>query len=110
MRALLASGPLTADDHRRRAEGDEHVTVLAPVGDNERPAAGERHLRAVGAAVVQVQADELGDILRTRPAGHVRGCAFLDDASVFEDQEPVSQHERLERVMGDEQARSGELG
>ena len=40
----------------------------------------------------------------------VRGCALLDDAPAFQHDEPVGQHERLERVVGDQQARPGEVG
>ena len=65
---------------------------------------------AVGAAGVQVQADQLGDVSVAGWRATVRGCAFLDDAAVFEDDEPVGQHERFERVMGDQQARPGEVG
>ncbi len=37
-------------------------------------------------------------------------CAVLDDASLLKDEDPVSQHERFERVVGDEQGRPGEIG
>ena len=43
-------------------------------------------------------------------AGYLRGAALLDDAPVFEDDEAVGQHQRFERVVGDQQARPGEVG
>ena len=38
------------------------------------------------------------------------GVPFLDDAPAFEHDEPVSQHERFERVVGDQQAGPREVG
>ena len=83
--------------------------MLARVGDDEGPASGEFHLRAVGLARVQVQADELGDVVGGRLAGDLRRGSLLDDAAAFEDQEPVGQHQRFQRVVGDQQARPGEV-
>src|SRR6266700_5708642 len=45
---------LIADDQCGRADRDEHVAVLTPVGDDEGPASGECHLGAVGVTGVQV--------------------------------------------------------
>ena len=39
-----------------------------------------------------------------------RGRALLDDAAAFDDDELVGQHDRLDRVVGDQQARPGEVG
>ena len=38
------------------------------------------------------------------------GRAVLDDLAAFQDQQPVGEHERFERVVGDQQARPGEVG
>ena len=84
--------------------------MVALVGDDEGPASAEHHIGAVGMTGVQVQADELGDVPGGGPAGNVRRCAFLDDTPAFEHDELVSEHERFQRVMGDQQARPGEVG
>ena len=110
LRALLDCGALGADHDGRRAHRDQHVTVLAMVRDHEGAAAGERHRGAVGPARVQVQADEFGHVVGSGLAGDLRRGALLNDAPAFEDDELVSQHERFERVMGDQQARPGEVG
>ena len=101
---------LGADHDGRRAHRHQHVTVLAMVGDHEGPAAGERHRGAVGPARVQVQADQLGHVVGAGLAGDQRRGALLDDAAAFEDDDLVGQHERLDRVVGDQQARPGEVG
>src|ERR1700722_8694054 len=101
---------LIADDHRGGADRDEHVTVLALGGDDEGTASDEGHVRAVGPAGVQVQADEFCDVAGGGLACYLRRGAVLDDAAGFEDDEPIRQHERFERVVGDQQARPGEVG
>ncbi len=101
---------LGADDDGRRAHRDQHVTVLAVVRDHEGSAAGERHRGAVGPACVQVQADQLGHVVGAGLAGDQRRGALLHDAAAFEDDDLVGQHERLYRVVGDQQARAGEVG
>ena len=84
--------------------------MVALVRHDEGPASAEHHLGAAREAGVQVQADELGDVVGGGLAGDARRCAFLDDASPFEDDELVGQHERFERVMSDQQARPREVG
>src|SRR6185437_1229217 len=101
---------LRADHDGRRTHRHVHVTVLAVVRDYEGPAFGEGHRVAIGAARVQVQADQLGHVLSAALTGDLRGGALLHDAAAFEDDHLVDQHERFERVVGDQQGRPGEVG
>src|SRR5208283_3558069 len=101
---------LAADDNRGRAHRDEYVTVLALVRDDEGPSSGQCYMGAVGVTGVQVQADEFGDVIGGGLARDVGGRALLDDAPAFQDDELVGEHERFERVVGDQQARPGEVG
>src|SRR5215813_10752366 len=100
---------LAADHHGGRADGDEHVAVQALVGDDEGPAAGQSHPGAVGPAGVEVEADKFRDVLGGGLAGDLSRGALLDDAPGFEDDELVSEHERFERVVRDQQAWPGEI-
>jgi hypothetical protein len=84
--------------------------MAALVRDDEAAASAERHRGAVGVTGVQVQADELGDVFGGGLAGDVRGGAFLDDPPAFEDDELVREDQRFQRVVGDQQAWSGEVG
>ena len=102
--------PLSADDYRGRAHRDEHVTVQTMVRNDKGPATAEYHMGAVGPARIQVQADEFGNVVGGGLAGDLRRGALLDDAPAFKDDELVGQHERFERVVGDQQARPGEVG
>jgi hypothetical protein len=81
------------------------------VGDGERAAAGEVHEasgRLQGAAV-EVDTDQSCDVLSGWLGGHLRGGALLDDAAVLDDQETVGHDHGLERIVGDDQDRPGEL-
>src|SRR5215470_8253326 len=100
---------LAADHHGGRADGDEHVAVQALDGDDEGPAAGKSHPGAVGPAGVEVEADEFRDVRGGGLAGDLSRGALLDDAPCFEDDELVSEHERFERVVRDQQAWAGEI-
>ena len=80
------------------------------VGDRERPAAGEDDRGSVRVPGVEVQPDQLGDVFGGGLAGDLSGRAVLDDLAVFEDQQPVGEHQRLQRVVGDQQAWPGEVG
>src|SRR5215467_12578769 len=100
---------LAADHHGGRADGDEHVAVQALVGDDEGPAAGQSHPGAVGPAGVEVEADKFRDVRGGGLAGDLSRGALLDDAPCFEDDELVSEHERFERVVRDQQAWAGEI-
>src|SRR5262249_57931171 len=88
----------------------EHVGVLAVLRDHEATASAEHYLGAVSLAGVQVQADELGYVVGGRLTGDLRRGAFLDDAPAFQDDELIGEHERFDRVVGDQQARPGEVG
>src|SRR5690606_450680 len=46
---------------------------------------------------------------RARPSGDLVGAADLDDAPCLEDDEPVGERARLERVVRDEEAHAREL-
>jgi hypothetical protein len=59
----------------------------------------------VGLPSVEVQADEPGDVVGARFGGDRPGVALLHHAPVLDDDEPVGQHERVERVVRDEQRR-----
>ena len=67
-------------------------------------------LGAVGLALVQVQADKFGDVVSSGLAGDLRRGALLDDAPAFHDDELVGEHERFDRIVGDQQGRPGEVG
>ena len=67
-------------------------------------------MRAVGGAGIQVEADQPGDVLGGGAPGDLGRRALLHHAPVLEHEQPVGQHERLEGVVGDEQARPGEVG
>src|SRR6266567_503941 len=100
---------LDADDYRGRAHRDEHVTLLALVRNHEGTACGECHSGAVGLPRVQIQAHEPGHVAGGRLAGDQGRGALLHDAAAFQDDELVGQHERFERVMGNQQAWPGEV-
>lgn len=80
------------------------------VGDDERPAVGERHRAAVDPPGVEVEPDEPGDVLGGRPPGDLGRRPLLDDAAVLEDDEPVREDQSLEGVVGDDEAGAGEVG
>ena len=83
----------------------------APGAAVQRAAGREPHGAVRGArAAVEVEADQPGDVLGRGPAGDLRRRAVLDDAAALDDEQPVGQHHRLERVVGDEQDRPGEVG
>ncbi len=84
--------------------------MLALGCHDEGPAAAQCHVGALGAAGVQVQADEFGDVLGSGLTGDLRWGAFLHDAATFEDERAAGQHERFERIVRDQQARTGEVG
>ena len=100
---------MQADHHGGGAQRHEDLAALVVVGDDEGAAPVEGDVRAVRGAGIQVQPDELGDVLGGRSTGDLGGGAFLHDPAVLEHQQPVGQHERLQRVVGDEQARPGEV-
>jgi hypothetical protein len=59
-------------------------------------------------AVVQVEADESGDPRGPRSLCDVIDGPILDDLAPLEDHEAVGQRNRLHRVVGDDDARTGE--
>ena len=53
-------------------------------------------------AGVQVEAHQPGHVLGGRAAGDLGGRPLLDDPAVLQHQDPVGEHQRLQRVVGDE--------
>ena len=67
-------------------------------------------MRAIGGAGIQVEADQPGDVVRGGAPRDLGRRALLHHEPVLEHQQPVGEHECLERVVRDEQARPGEVG
>ena len=63
LRALLGWGGWVLTRMADGADGDEDVAVAVVAGGGEGAAAGEGHLGAVGPAVVEVEAEEFGDVV-----------------------------------------------
>ena len=61
-------------------------------------------------AAVEVEADEAGDVVGAGLGGDGGGVALLHDAAVLDDDQPVGEHEGVERVVGDQQRRAGVVG
>ncbi len=100
---------METDHHRGGAQRHEDLPALVVVRHDKVAATGQGDVRAVRGTGIQVQPDELGNVVGGWSTGDLGGGAFLDDLAVFEDQETVGQHEGLQRVVGDEQAWSGEV-
>ena len=79
-------------------------------GTTNEPPPSRATRGAVGGAGVQVEPDQPGDVLGGGAPGDLGRRALLHDPAVLEHEQPVGEHERLERVVGDEQARPGEVG
>ena len=81
----------------------------ASVDDDQPPAPGQADLAALlEGARPEVQTDEPRDVRRGGVPGHLRGRALLDEPAALDHQQPVGQHHRLERVVGDQHDRSRE--
>ena len=73
------------------------------IGDDEVLAVGQVDPRSGRGAAEQVDADEVGDVARPRPGGDLLDGAVLREPAVLEDEQPVGQRERVDRVVGDEE-------
>ena len=58
--------------------------MIVVIGDDEATSAVERDVWSVGAAGVEVQANEFGDVFGGGLASHLCWATFLDDSPVFE--------------------------
>ncbi len=63
---------------------------------------------AMRMAAKQVDAREVGDEAGSRPGGHLLGRAGLHHRALLEDDQPVRQRHRLERVVRDQQSHATE--
>ena len=99
--AGAAVGPVRVQRDGGGPEHDERVTV-EPVRGGEAEPVIHHHGVAVGVSAVQVEPDEPGDVVGAGPGGDGRGVAFLHDPAVLDDDEPVGEDERVERVVGDQ--------
>jgi hypothetical protein len=93
--------------HGARCDGDQHLAFVR-IGDGDRCVA-DGHVAVVRMTAVEVQADELGNVLRLRPAHDLVDRARLRHATVFEDQHAVGERECVDRVVGDEHARAANV-
>ena len=66
--------------------------------------------RARRGAAQQVHAEQVGDVARAGPGGDLGDGAGLGDRPGLEDDDVVGERERVERVVGDEHGRAGEVG
>ena len=62
------------------------------------------------AARQQIEADESGDVVGSRPACHLQRRTLLHHAAMLNDDEPICQHGGVDRVMRHEQRCTGEIG
>ncbi len=106
----LPDGSVGKQRDGARRERDEHVAGQARLGDREREVVAQPHHVLVGPAAVEVEADQPGDVVGARLGGDGGGVALLHDRAVLDDDEPVGQHERVERIVRDEQRRARVLG
>ncbi len=60
-------------------------------------------------ALVEVQADQPGDVVGTGVTGDVGRAAFLDDFAVLDDHQPVGEHHGVQWVVRDEDRHRLEL-
>ncbi len=96
-----AGGALPVEGDRAGREGDEDRPGEVLGGGHGR-ARLEPDGVALGAAAVEVQADEPGDVVRAGVTGDVGGGALLDDPAVLDDDQPVGQHHGVQRVVCDQ--------
>ncbi len=65
---------------------------------------------ACSGAAVKIDADEAGHVLGARTLRDLGGGALLHDAFTFEDQQPVGERYRVQRVVGDQYGGSRVIG
>jgi hypothetical protein len=87
--------------HGRRRERHEHVSVDR-VSDGEDKPAVERDRVFFAVSAIKVEPNQPGHIIRARLRRNTRGVALLHDMAILDDDQTIGEHERVERVVGDE--------
>src|SRR5437016_13736467 len=86
---------------------DREDVAVAGFRSGQSCAARQFDVIAAALAAQQVDARQVGDETRTGPRGDLGRRSALHDLSMFEDDEPVSKGDRLERVVRSEERRVG---
>ena len=94
---------------RCRAEGDVDIPKDG-LRQLDKSSARQQHPVTFAATSKQIEADEPGDVVGSRPPGHVQRRTLLDDAAMLDDDKPICQHGGVDRVVRHEQRCSGEIG
>ena len=102
-RAAQRGVPGEGDGGRPHAQ--QHRPARRRVADGEPPAGVERHLTVPRRPAQQGHADQPGDVVRAGPAGDLGGVALLRDRAAFEHEQPVTEQQRLHRIVGHQDGR-----
>ena len=118
LRGLALSGRVGVQGDRARPDRDQDTRVRAVGavvrrggGDLQGAASAHRDLGAGAHARGRGSGRPAGPRSSSRAGGRRRpGVPCCTIAPVLDDEQPVGQHHRVERVVGDEQGRTGEVG
>ena len=94
--------------HVARIHDSEDFAVRVIHG-RQRATAFDLDVTAARTTAQKIHADQIRHIARARSLGHLRGRPCLEHAAVLEDQEPIGQRYRLERVVRDKESDPREL-
>ena len=89
---------------------DQQGGPVDRVGHGDGGVAVQPHPVAVAVAPQQVHADQLGHVGGAGPGGDLADRARLGDPALLQDDHPVRQRERVERVVGDQDRGAVEVG